>query len=398
MAGSIQQQKKYLEDESWRSYDHPWTLVTSFYRAKVVTVEPVIFMIVLSKYIYTPLCEQYYYLYYGKYILQNTSFSFPNQTFCMSSELMDNYTGSNSSYKLDQTYSNHLVAYGEIADRVPSILIAILLGPLSNRFGRKIGLILPAIGYIVLGVFSFIIMKFNLNPYYFILARFLCGISGSETSVIASVFTYIADISSPRWRSFRIGAVEMSLAIGSCAGQLLGGFWFHKIQCEYSPIMLFFIGTNVLTLIYVVLLLPESLTHTEREQMRDKNPKGVREYVEGLRLFSCHLSFSSTWALYVGLISIAVISFNKPGAYLISLYFLKAPPFEFNSLQIGLFQGLRSGSQGLANILFVGILVALRVKDIWIVFVAMSFHGVCNILVGLSTKAWEVYAGEILII
>ena len=76
-------------------------------------------------------------------VLQNTSFEFPNGSFCVSSGLINNNTGSNDSYKVVESQSNHLAAFAQVATVVPSVLVTIVLGPLLDKYGRKIGLLLP---------------------------------------------------------------------------------------------------------------------------------------------------------------------------------------------------------------------------------------------------------------
>ena len=396
MASQVEKDRVPSRDEKsrLRYLYQPWTLLLAFYRAKIITVEPAIILFMMAKHVYIPLYEQYYYQNYGSDILQNTSFLFPNSSFCLTSEMIDNYTGNNNSYKLDQSFSNHLVAYGQVANRVPSIFITILMGPLTDRFGRKMGVYLPALGNTLQGIFSIFIIKYNLNPYYFILANFIGGIFGDFTGILASSFSYVADISSPRWRSLRIGLVESGLAFGGSIGVFFGGYWLNKINCDFIPVTIFYTACNFAAVVYVILFVPESLTKSERKKIVNKNPKGIRAYFQGIKLFGGSLSFLSTWKLYVAIIAANVLVLNIAGNILISVYFLKTPPFSFNPLQIGIYQSTRSAAQGVANLVFVGGLVLLSISDVWIMLTAVLVNFGCNMCIGFSNKAWEVYTSK----
>ena len=375
---------------------HPWELLLAFYRVKFLKIELAVVLFMFSRHLYRPLYQQYYYLIDGSDILQNTNFSFPNGTFCVSSELIDQYTGNNNSYKEDESFSNHLVAYGQIATTVPAVLVTLVMGPVMDRFGRRIGIILPVVGLTLQGVFSLFIIKYTLNPYYFVIANFIGGLFGSFTCVLAASFSYIADISSLRWRSLRVGIVESAIAFGGGAGTFLTGYWLRQSHCNFIPPMWLYIGCNLLLGVYVILLVPESLSRSERKRLQSTqmHRKGPRAFVEGFRLYFGGLSLASTWKLYVCSILLIVALLNMYGSSLIEVYFLKALPFDFHALQIGIFQSVRDGSKGIANFVFIALLVALKVDDSWVLLLATFAHGVCNVLMGLATKTWELFASK----
>lgn len=367
-------------------------LLLACYRARLLAVEFVLFITLLVKSVYLPLSEQYYYHIYGAGILKNTSFIFPEGSFCVSSELINNYTHDDNSYKEVESLSNHLVVYCQIASSLPSVVMTIILGPIMDRFGRKIGMMLPTAGITIQGIISIYIVTYNLDPYYFILANFIGGALGGATSIFSASFAYVADVTSQRWRSLRIGLVEAAMAFGGSGGLFLSGYWLHKDNCDYMPPLYFFTGCNFFILAYVAFVLPEALTANERAMLLSKSPHGIRSYIEGFKLYCGKLSLSSTWKLYAVTITVMAAGSSMLGSQYIEVYFLKAPPFDFNSLHIGFYQALRSISRGLANILIVGVFVFLKVGDVWIMTVALIFHIVCNSLIGFSSKAWQLYA------
>lgn len=369
------------------------TFLTALYRVKLLKVELALVLYMMERHLYNTLYQQYYYLIDGSYILRNTSFVFPNGTFCVSSEMIDNYTNNTNSYKEDESFSNHLVAYGQLANTIPSVLVALILGPLMDRYGRKIGIILPLIGKTLQGLFSVFIITYTLDPYYFVLAQFVGGLFGDFTCITAASFSYIADISSIRWRSLRIGVAESAFAYGGGIGTLLTGYWLRKSQCNFISLLWFYIGTNVFIGVYVVLLVPESLSPSERKQLLSKN-KGPKAYIEGFRLYFGGLSLPSTWKLYVSTLVMIVAVLNIYGGSLIDVYFVKAAPFDLTTLQTGIYLSARLGSQGTADLLFLGLLVVLGASDTWVMLIAVSVHSICNVLVGLANKVWQLYASK----
>lgn len=369
----------------------PWQLYLACRNAKIITVEPAIFLLMFSRELYKPLYEQYYYANYGSQLLANTSFPFPNGSFCLNSTEIDKYAG-NGTYKTVETYSNNLLMYGQLANRLPSMFVTLWLGPLSDRFGRRSIIVIPALGAVLQSVLSLAIIHFQWSPYYFILANFLGGVTGGFTGVLAGGFSYVADISSVKWRGFRIGVIEALLGIAGALGQFVTGYWLFLINCDFIPPLWLMLFCNVGAIAYTLLLVPESLTRKEREEMTLKNPKGCKSIAKTFSLFL--RSVSQSWKLWVGILFIGLAVFANYGFRLISVYFLKALPFDFDPLMIGYYQAVQSVSRALCNIVFLPALLALRLSDAAVALVGLLTNCVSNLLTGFADKNYQVFASK----
>ena len=364
--------------------------LSKVYHSRVITVEPIVFLFALGKLFYMPTVEQYYYHYYGSKILSDTPFDPPSGSYCINSSLIDEYTGSQNSYKQDETQSNNLVIYTSLAGTFPGVLVALIMGPVTDRYGRKLGILLPSIGSFILGLSSMYIIYFNINPLYLILANLFLGVTGDVTTLIAACFAYIADTSSMRWRSFRIAAVEGILALGKLSGNLIGGYWLRGVNCNFFPLMIFYTATTVAMILYTVCM-PESYTREKRKKLMNKGVRGfLQKYVKGLKLYFGEVSFSM-YVLYVvtGALFVAVLSIQ--GSLVLSVYFLKAVPFEFDPVQISYYQALKSATQGIFCLLFF-LFVFCNVKDSVLLLLGFIVSGLCNVLTGFADTNWELYS------
>lgn len=368
----------------------PFTACSAFWRAKIITVEPAFFLFMWARHLYLPLYEQYYYAHYGSQILQNTTFPFPNGSFCLNSSEVDEYAG-NGSFKTVETSSNDLVVYGQIANQIPSIVASLLLGPLSDRFGRRPFLVLICIGSALQGLLALLIVQFQLNPYYFILGNFISGVTGDFPGIMAAGLSYVADISSERWRGVRIGIVEAVSGIGSTLGPFVGGLWLQKDNCNFVPILGFYTASNVAAGVYFLFCIPESLNKVMRTSVTVKNPMSL---ARGIKIYLGLIPQYSAWKLWIAYIVSNLLMFIGSGTNYISVYFLKAPPLDLDAETIGIYQSVQSLSRGMANIVVMGLFTAIRMPEAVIALIAMLFNSGGNLLTGFSKKVYQVFTGK----
>ena len=373
----------------------PWRIFPLIYQSKLLKIEPLLLLYMFSRFFYIPLFQQYYFVRFGSDLLHNTSFKFPNGAFCLDSSLIDKYVGKGG-YKIVEMYSNNLVLYAQLAVRIPGMITILILGPLSDRFGRKPILLLSLIGTLLQGVIAVTIVGFNLSPYYFILASFLTGICGDYTGLLAGAFSYIADASTPKWRTFRIGMIEGMLALGGAMGQFLSGYWLNQVNCYFLPLVGFGTACAFVALLWIVLFIPESLTQEERlERVADK-PKGVKAALQGLKMFLGRVPQYSAWKLWAAVMMLNLPLFNTVGNLLISVFFLKAPPFDVDAATIGIFQALSSVSRAVSvTIVLFSFSVALRMPDGATAFVGISFQLAANTLMGFAKTEIQVYFSKV---
>ena len=129
-----------------------------------------------------------------------------------------------------------------------------VLGALSDRYGRKIILIISllgsSIGYILFGIGGALWMLF--------LGRIIDGLTAGN---ISTLFAYISDSTKPEERAKWFGYIGAAMGIGKLGGPALGGL-LGSISLAL-PVFLT-AGLIFLSSLAVYFLLPESLTTEKR--------------------------------------------------------------------------------------------------------------------------------------
>ena len=115
---------------------------------------------------------------------------------------------------------------------IPPIIFTLFIGPWSDRFGRKILMVLPLFGYLSYNLWFLInaIFFHQMGPEWLMLEIFQYW-PGGYMCLFLGTYSYISDQSSKEYRTLRIGIVDFIFYGGITIGY--GKFWFdtnHKIS------------------------------------------------------------------------------------------------------------------------------------------------------------------------
>ena len=160
-----------------------------------------------------------------------------------------------SSFNYVQTLMNSIIP----------LFAVLFLGPLSDMHGRKPPMIGVLIGFISLSLVYLAVAIFKTLPAEVMyLGTLLVSLSGTWVVFNMSVYSYVADITSPETRTKRMGFADAIWYLGSPMGTFLGGYIYKYggYVGVYSTSA--FIWT--LSLLYLIIFVKESRPKTEIPQ------------------------------------------------------------------------------------------------------------------------------------
>lgn len=105
------------------------------------------------------------------------------------------------------------------------LLMVPLLGSWSDVAGRRPVLVVPCVGLALQAAVYILVMYLKLPVVYFLAGRLLCGLAGDFSVILAACFSYVADISDRRSRTFRVAILEACLGISGMLASIIGGQW-----------------------------------------------------------------------------------------------------------------------------------------------------------------------------
>ncbi|XP_072098910.1 proton-coupled folate transporter [Mobula birostris] len=214
-----------------------------------VTVEPVLLMAMLALVLQVPLTTQYIF----QRVSAELGFSGNRSRGCNRSR------GPEVQLEREvETITSHWNLYINVGGFAVGLFSVTLLGPWSDRVGRRPILIVPALGLALQSALYLIVMYQELPVVYFLIGRLLSALLGDFSIILAGCFSYIADITDRSSRTIRVAVLESCLGIAGMVGSIIGGQW-SKAQGFTNPFWLV-LALNLATAAYSFAFVRESVS------------------------------------------------------------------------------------------------------------------------------------------
>ena len=361
---------------------------------RLVSTEVVGFFFIFVFYYYNYYIQQYLFQWYAMDTLQNTSSSpsYYYQNICYTQTLINRLSGSNSTIDEVEGKAAHTNLLITLAMYIPSLIVNLVISPLSDKYGRKPAMVLVLIGEVLAVVLSVVVMYLALDVYWFILCGFLLGVSGGVSTLMSVGFAYISDITPQRWRTVHLGFFQAVVytSIGLSSG--IFNVWLQGTNCNFKPPSWLMVAAALVGLVYS-LIMPESHPKEKRVQF-SQSKKGISVLLQGVKIFFWPRSKYSVWRLWFVALSIFVVVFGESGENAITTLFLLHKPLEWNRALIGIYAIVRPISHALALFLLLPLFSCLKFPEPFIVILGLLFTTGANIFLGFVKSTWEMFVGK----
>ena len=302
-----------------------------------------------------------------------------------------------------QTETSHWLLYLNIAGGIPSILMSLLYGSLSDQLGRKLFIILPAIGsaFNAAVILQLVYLRETLPIAFLLIGSLVVGFFGNFSVINFAVYSYASDISVCSKRTRQIGILESMTYIGGTVSLLLGGVWIKTSQ-SYSPPFWCIIACNTVIVVYVIVALPESWNFTQRNinrvniQVDFYRGEGVKELCKSIGKNICdYFALLLThWKLVVLMIIFFIVEINFLGITDVVILYTIGEPLCWASDFIGYFLALKLFFNGISLLVILPILLAVGLSDTVILSLGFISGSSALVMMGLSTHTWMMFLGE----
>lgn len=360
---------------------------------RVVTVEPVVFIYVFSAYLYMALLELYAFNRYGKEELEKNNYSRSTNE-CVTVRLLDRYgpVRHNRTGNAVQGSVALLNLFVGVAGQFPAIFSSLILGPFSDKYGRKPAMGVVVVGLVLQSVLTNVIFEFELSLYVFILSSGLRSLTGGLAGILTTSYSYIADISPRKWLTLRLGILEAVAFIAASLSLGVAGGWIDLGHCSFLPISWMLCASSVVLVLYLIFFLRESTNRQQTARRRRLLTTGPRSVFTGFKLFFC--PGNPRWKLWFCLFIMCITITNQMGTLTITTLFLLHRPLEWSPGLIGGYLAANEFIHGLSLITILPVMVACSLRDSLIVLLGVAIACATNIGMGFVDSTWQMFIGE----
>ena len=372
---------------------------TTWYRQqlKFIKVFPmeiffIIFMFIIIT--FTQLYQQYFFQRITRDALSKLSnYTTPSHSVCLKQDYIVNYTG-NASFQNLQANINSLSMYGDIICSCTSSLMALILGPLSDRIGRKPVICYNITGVLLAGVMQVLIIELNLDVHYYLLAIFIYSLGGGYTTMGGIAFAAVSDITPKKWLTVRMGAIEAGIGIGKALSFIVTYVWLQYNGCQFGPPSWLMLGAVIVLLVFFSYL-PESLPNNqENSPYGQKNT--IKQIANGAKIYFWpkYVGFSCWWKVWVATIIICSECLCDLGTSSITPYFLHNKPLQWSYDYIGIYGVVISSTSVGSLLIILPKMVAIGLSNATIALISAGVAIATNIAIANIKSTWEMYIGK----
>ncbi|XP_041472145.1 proton-coupled folate transporter-like [Lytechinus variegatus] len=286
-----------------------------------------------------------------------------------------------SSIDLQQAIQVQLSLYSLILNALstfPAIFSTILIGSLSDRIGRRVGLVVPIVGLVIQCALYVAVFYAHLPIWVCFVADTLQGIAGGYGLLLSTASAYIADISTVEQRTWRLVIAEAALVLGSGLIQPINGFiidYFGMGVAFWTSL-----GVSLPGLLYAAC--PLTTPETVMEEAEETLSEYIKDIFRGIyRLLSINVN-GRRWKIIVLYIAELFLNTVINGLQIIPTYGL-GPPFCWGPRIVGYF------TAAVAILPVIGVTAAVKVfaycmNDLWMIHCGTLAMAVACIVTGVA--------------
>ncbi|XP_027037860.1 proton-coupled folate transporter-like [Pocillopora damicornis] len=346
---------------SWRNNPH-----------RLLTVEIVIFLYLTGIILEIPVIQQY--LYHRAREELKVPGEDENDTIC--NPRYENSSEHSMDDKVHKKASQYIL-WVSMTLTLPAIFTACFLGSWSDKRGRKGPMITASVGSALDALIILAAIHWKLPIYVFMIASALAGLGGYYPTMVLALLAYVADTSPPDSRALRLGILEAIAFICGTVVYFVSGVWIKNYG--YQSIYLVILSLHLLNLVYVVILLPESLP-----QELKKN-KAVLSCNSIKTIFTVYFKKRlGRWVLITLLVCAVVVYLAGFVVQTLLVLFGKRDPLCWESSVIGYFLGTALFSKAVGAVVGIKLCSCLGVSNFGAVQIGIIFLMGSLIMIGFS--------------
>ncbi|XP_001660178.2 proton-coupled folate transporter isoform X1 [Aedes aegypti] len=273
-------------------------------------------------------------------------------------------------------------------------MVALFLGPWSDKFGRKPVIAIASMGYMLTEMLvawvCYMSNYYALSPWWYVVANIPVSISGGYSVFNAGLFSYMSDVTNERNRTLRMGVLQGCTMLGVLIGLLASSYMIDSV----SATVMFLISAAgmFLGIVYLALVTKETIIN---ESIRSGVDKIKAIFNINLLLEMVHTFTKPRWnyerAITWLLISVSgLVEFAIAGRQLFFLYTRRQ--FGWDAVTYGFWLSAELGLIMMGNLFGIGLLKKLfNISDLSLLAISTMNQLGDYLIKGFAQEGWQLY-------
>uniref|UniRef100_A0A6P7GU06 Proton-coupled folate transporter-like n=1 Tax=Diabrotica virgifera virgifera TaxID=50390 RepID=A0A6P7GU06_DIAVI len=215
-----------------------------------------------------------------------------------------------------QPYANTIMMVRTATEQSFNLLLCMLVGPWSDKIGRKL-FIITSLGGMAVGMSLLALNScFDTSPWFFMISDIPSMLTGGGTTYFTVVLAYLSDLSTDETRGVRMAIYEASTALGTVIGTAISSYIFYATN--YTTVFALAAGSTLLGILYTVFFIPESL------QEADKGNRStvLTNFKEMFQVLTKQRENNTRAIIILSVITLIIVNFVGSGEFGVMYLFL----------------------------------------------------------------------------
>ncbi|XP_053677067.1 proton-coupled folate transporter-like [Anopheles nili] len=272
-------------------------------------------------------------------------------------------------------------------------LCALLMGPWSDKYGRKPAMIVPSVGfittYVMIGILSLLSKRFLVDPWCYVVAHIPAAILGGPTVLMAAIFSYLTDTTEESNRTVRMGILQACTMLGAFVGLLSSSF---ILQWTNVPTMFFLSAAAVaISCGFLYYCLEDSIKPDA--SMVHRQVREIFRFDHLLDLLRTFFKKRSSYDRGIVWLTIAIGVVTVLGTGGGTVFFLYTRRrFGWTIQEFTIWQAVELLSIVAGNVIGISVLKSLlKLPDIWLALLSVVNYSLDALIKGLAQQGWQLF-------
>lgn len=288
--------------------------------------------------------------------------------------------------------ATYIMGY-RILVNLPAILLGLFCGAWSDRFGRKLPMMIPSLGSVLavlLYMVSYMSTAYGLE--LVLAGAGIQGIMGKSSIITMAVNSYISDISEKDERTRKLGKLQAMNFFGLFAGSFLSGALLET--SDFNTVMCVIVVLHGAAILCTVFCVDESVPPNKQQESLKQylsifNPANVKNSI----LVLCKQRKYNFRQIIIALFVLSITNQTcKTGEMDVTVLYVERRPLAWPKSWYGYLLSVDYAIMGLCLFFFLPVLTELvKMPDVGIIMLAVSCKIARSLWAAFCFKSWMVY-------